>query len=83
MATNVIANISDINVLVLIPSCMKCDVIKANTIIPKLNPTNLPGHKSPSNPATIYLVDKMSKYDTGMPTSANNKGLSLNHVHTN
>ena len=83
MATNAVANINETIVLGVIPSFIKYAVRMAKTIIPKLNPTNLPGHKSPPNPSTIYLVDKISKNDMGAPNIANRIGCSANHFHTN
>ena len=83
MATNAMANIKETIVLDENASPNMSQVRIAKTIIPKANPTNLPGHNNPPKPATIYLVDSINRYDTGAPSSANNIGLSENHFHIN
>ena len=61
MATNAMANTNETIVLGVNDSPNISQVSIANTIIPKLNPTNLPGHNNPPKPATIYLVDNINK----------------------
>ena len=49
-------------------------LIKANTIIPKLNPINLLGHIFPSNAITKYSTDFIYNQDKGIAAANNNTG---------
>ena len=48
-----------------------CRYVKTTiTTIPEANPTNLPGHSSPSKPVTTYLEAYMRMYEIGQPKAA-------------